>query len=139
MEENNSLFEFEVDQPISKEMSEMARSAKAFGLIIVIMLGLLVLFMFAAWSQLEGQFTDLPEGERSMALVLGMIVLLLVAAILGTMMFFLIRGANRLRKALNIKEQSIFNAGLGDIKVFFVFYGVLSILGLLSTISELFK
>ena len=65
-------------------------------------------------------------------------IILLGAGILGTMSWFLIRGAGRIKTALRTKEQLLFNDGLSDLKIFFVIYGVLGILGLLGNLISLF-
>jgi hypothetical protein len=52
--------------------------------------------------------------------------------------WFIIRGAGRIRAAIRHKDQLLFNNGLADLKTFFIIYGVVSILSLLSNLVSLF-
>lgn len=141
MDQNTSLFEFEVDQPIAIEMTEMAKWAKLFGIIILSLIGLSVLLLVTSWSKIEAAFLYLwvTDSSSSSMLVVVIAICAILAIIAITMVFFLIRGANRIKNALQQRDQSVFNAGLGDIKAFFIFYGVIAILGLLSNLSSLIK
>ena len=72
--------------------------------------------------------------QAAMAFIV--VILLLVAAVAVIMAGLLIRGATRMKTALRTKEQSLFNNGLSDLKIFFIIYGVISILGLLGTLGS---
>ncbi|MGZ8553314.1 MAG: hypothetical protein ACXWV8_07910, partial [Chitinophagaceae bacterium] len=74
--------------------------------------------------------------QAAMAVVAA--VLLLLAVVLGIMSWFLIWGAGRIKSALRMKDQLLFNNGLSDLKTFFIIYGVISIIGLLASLISLF-
>ncbi len=139
MEENNSLFEFEVDQPTSIETAEMARWAKMFGILVLIMIGIGVLAVAAGWGQIQNQFAAYPEADTSATMTIVLVAGILVCAVVAIMMFFLVRGASRVKSGVLAKDQQAFNSGLGDIKVFFIFYGIIALIGLMGNLTSLFK
>lgn len=139
MEENNSLFEFEVDQPMSIETAEMARWAKMFGILVLIMLGIGVLAIVAAWDKIQSQFATYPGADAGATMSVILVTGVLVCVIVAVMMFFLVRGASRVKSGVLTKDQQAFNSGLGDIKVFFIFYGIIALIGLMGNLAALFK
>ena len=139
MEENHSLFELDIDSITSEELLDTARWQKMFGLLLITIIGLVLLAFIVAWDKIRSLINESIDGESSqatMAVLIG--VLLVIAGILGTMSWFLVRGAARIKSALRTKEQLVFNNGLSDLKMFFIIYGVLGILGLLGNLISLF-
>ena len=139
MEENHSLFEMDVDHITSVELLDTSGWQKMFGISLLTIIGLVLLVFLIAWNKIADMVQNAIDGESgkaAMAVVVG--ILLLIAGILGTMSWFLIRGAVRIKSALRTKDQLLFNNGLSDLKTFFIIYGVLSILGLLGNLISLF-
>jgi len=134
MEENTSLFEQHLDEPSAIEMTETARWARMFGLVMITLMGISVLFFVFAWGKLQALFVTLSEGEQSQSMIIILVALLFCVALVSTMCFFLVRGANRIKTSLQTRDQQQFNSGLVDIKTYFIFYGVIAILGLLVTL-----
>jgi hypothetical protein len=64
-------------------------------------------------------------------------MLIIVIAIVAVLMSFLIKGANRIRAGIQNRDQVLFNNGLGNLKNFFVMYGVLAVLGMVFTLLGL--
>lgn len=141
MEENQSLFEFELDHPTAEEFIDTARWTKMFGIMILFITGLFVLFMLIAWSKISellGGLFGMAGSDGQMAMVMVGVVLLLFAAIAGLLSFLIIRAANRIRTAIRLKDQGLFNSGLNDFKISFIIYGIISILSLLTNLFSLF-
>lgn len=139
MDENQSLFELEVDHITSEELHDTSRWQKMFGVILITIIGLVLLALLIAWNKVTAMINETATDESGQAAMLVIVgIILLGAAILGTMSWFLIRGAGRVKTALRTKEQLLFNNGLSDLKTFFIIYGVLSILGLLGNLISLF-
>jgi hypothetical protein len=139
MNENQSLFELEVDHATSEEVLDTCRWQKMFGILLLTIIGLVLLAFLIAWDKIWGLIDEAIAGEAgqaAMAVIVG--VLLLVAAVFGAMAWFLLRGAGRIKSAIRIKDQLLFNNGLSDLKTFFIIYGVISILGLLGNLISLF-
>jgi len=139
MDENQSLFELEVDHAISEEVLDTCRWQKMFGILLLTIIGLVLLAFLIAWEKIWGLIGEAIAGEAgqaAMAVIVG--VLLLVAAVFGGMAWFLLRGAGRIKSAIRIKDQLLFNNGLSDLKTFFIIYGVISIIELLGNLISLF-
>jgi hypothetical protein len=141
MEENQSLFEFELDHPTAEEFIDTARWSKMFGIMILSLTGLLVLFMLLAWSKISelfGTLFGMAGSDGQMAMVMVGVVVLLFAAVAGVLGYLVVRAANRIRTAIRLKDQSLFNSGLSDLKISFIIYGIISILSLLANLFSLF-
>ena len=138
MEDQKSLFEINVDDSASREIGELSRWSKLFGIIILCLLGLSVLFVLFAWDKLLATLAEQsPESANIFAGTMAVVGLIIVAVV-GIMMFFLFRSANRIRTSLQTKDQLLFNNGLNDLKTYFVFMGVFGIISLVSNLLSLF-
>ncbi|MGZ8516750.1 MAG: hypothetical protein ACXWWD_05340 [Chitinophagaceae bacterium] len=139
MDENQSLFELEVDHITSEELLDTSRWQKMFGVVVITIIGLVLLVFLIAWNKIGILINESLAGDGSQAaMAVVAAVLLLLAVVLGIMSWFLIRGAGRIKSALRMKDQLLFNNGLSDLKTFFIIYGVISIIGLLASLISLF-
>ncbi|MGZ5219399.1 MAG: hypothetical protein ACXWC7_04950 [Chitinophagaceae bacterium] len=139
MDENQSLFELEVDHITSEELLDTSRWQKMFGVVVITIIGLVLLVFLIAWNKIGTLINESLAGDGSQAaMAVVAAVLLLLAVVLGIMSWFLIRGAGRIKSALRMKDQLLFNNGLSDLKTFFIIYGVISIIGLLASLISLF-
>jgi hypothetical protein len=136
MEENPSFLELKVDQQMSATLAEVSRWGKFLAVLVIVAIGLFFLMVILLWGRLAGQFLTLEEIQGSGAdlLMAGLIVVFaIVGAIVGILMSFLIKAANRIRSGMLNQDQLLFNSGLANLKNYFAMYGVLGILGLLFT------
>lgn len=139
MDDNQSLFELEVDHITSEELLDTSRWQKMFGVVVLTIIGLVLLVFLIAWNKIGALIDESLAGDGSQAaMAVIVVVLLLLAVVLGIMSWLLIRGAGRIRSALRIKDQLLFNNGLSDLKTFFIIYGVISITGLLANLISFF-
>jgi hypothetical protein len=140
MEEDQSLFELEVDAITGEELLDTARWQRMFGVVLLVILGLVLIAFAVAWRKIVVLINDSLAGsensEAAMTILIGVVVL--VAVVLGTMGWFIIRGAGRIKAAIRQKDQLLFNNGLSDLKTFFIIYGVVSMLSLLTNLVSLF-
>jgi hypothetical protein len=116
---------------------ETSRWQRMLGLVIVLSMALLLIALLVGWNQISSLAGESmgPDGSQA-AMAFIVVILLLVAAVAVIMAGLLIRGATRMKTALRTKEQALFNNGLNDLKIFFIIYGVISILGLLGTLGS---
>ena len=139
MEQDQSLFDLEIDHPAGEEMVDTSRWQRMLGVLLVISIGLVFLMLLLGWNQV-GVLVDEAFGgggsQGAMAFIV--VLLLLIAVIIGVMAGLLIRGASRIRTAIRTKDQDVFNSGLADLKSFFIIYGVISILSLLGSLVTFF-
>lgn len=139
MDDDQSLFGLEVDPINSQELLDTAGWQKMFGIVLLIAVGLVLLVFLLAWNRISGLIDEAIAGNGSQAaMAVVVVILLLIAAVLGVLSWFLIRGAGRIRTALRTKDQLVFNNGLSDLKTFFIIYGAISVLGLLGNLVTFF-
>jgi uncharacterized membrane protein len=140
MEENQDLFTSQVDNDTAREMYDASRWARLFSILIFSACGIVLLIFLAAGSRLFDAYTGGlgTSGEAGSAFTYALIIIVLALLVVCTMMYFLLRSANSIRKGLQLKDQALFNRGLSDMKVYFTIYGVLSILGLLGNLISAF-
>jgi len=134
MEENQSFLELQVDKETSENLSEAARWGKLLGVMVLGAIGLLLLLVILMGRQLTSLFLTSSEmqGSSGDLFIIGLIGgVVFVGAIVGILMSFLIKGANRIRNGILRKDQILFNSGLANLKNYFAMYGILGILGLL--------
>jgi hypothetical protein len=134
MEENQSFLELQVDQGASENLSEAARWGRLLAVMVLVAVGLFLLMVITMGSQF-GSLVLTPDemkGSGGDLFLAGLIaVFVLVGAIVGVLMSFLVKGCNRIRNGIRNKDQLLFNSGLANLKNYFAMYGVLGILGLL--------
>ncbi|HMR91899.1 MAG TPA: hypothetical protein PKC69_06280 [Chitinophagaceae bacterium] len=143
MEDNKSLFDdLKVDFQTGAEVTEMSRWIKMLGIMLLVIPGLVLLMFLVGWNKMAVLFSeglDAAGEGGTIAVTMILLVAIVVAAILGLIAFFLIRGGKRLYTGIRTRDQVMFNSGLGDVKSFFIIYGVLGLLGLLLNLISLIQ
>jgi hypothetical protein len=140
MEENQSLLELQVDKDASNNLLEVSRWAKFLGILVIIGVSLIFVMILLIWSRLAPLFMtggEINSGEETLGLVVVVIVFAIFGVIVGILMSFLIKGANRIRTGIQNRDQLLFNSGLASIKNFFTMYGVLALIGLFFSLIAL--
>lgn len=139
MEQDQSLFDLEIDHATGEEMLDTSRWQRMLGVLVVISIALVLLMLLVGWNQIASLIDEaFATGGSQAAMAFLVVILLLVAIVAGIMAGLLIRGASRVRTAIRTKEQDVFNNGLSDLRTFFIIYGVVSILGLLGNLVAFF-
>lgn len=135
MEENRSLLDMGVDSAAQNNLMETSRWSKLMAILILVAIGLSVLIMAIAWNSMTAIMHWGSESQGAGAIMAVMMVI--VIAIVAVLMSFLIKGANRIKAGIQNRDQVLFNNGLGNLKNFFVMYGVLAVLGMVFTLLGL--
>jgi hypothetical protein len=135
MEENQSILELQVDQTASKNLSDVARWAKFLSILGFVCTGFLLIFFIAMRSQITSALSRLIPGFSdldSMGMLITIIVI--VAGLVGLLLYFLFKGSILIKKGIETKNQETFNNGLARLKAYFIMYGIITIVELLSSI-----
>ncbi len=142
MEDKKGLFDLSVDFPTTQELNELSRWTRLFGILLLVATGLFLLMFLIGWDKIGALFAaalQTPGESQQIAMVFLLVAFLVVGGVIGALCFFLLRSAKRVRQAIRTNDQQLFNSGLADLKVFFITYGVISLLGfVLSLFSFLF-
>lgn len=138
MEQDRSLFRLEVDATTSSNIAEAGKWARFLAILgfSTIALFLIAMILFGArLSYTIGSMFAYGFGNLTAIIV---IIFIVLAAIVGTLCYFLIRGANKTRYGIQHNDQVAFSDGIASYRNYFIMYGILAILSLLNDIKDLF-
>lgn len=137
-DEQSNLFGMELDNEARYSFVETAKWARFLSIVTIIGLSLMIFFFLIFGSRiLDGLNQIFPSDLKEMGAVL-IVAMLIVSAICAVLLYYLFRAAGNIRVGINTNNQQIFNEGLNFLRIFFVIYGVLSILGTLTSLSKAF-
>jgi hypothetical protein len=130
------LFEMEVDNEARFSFYETAKWARFLGIVALVGLALLVLVFIILGNRIAYELSGLFPGELGGAGTVIVIFMLILIAICSVLIYFLFKASNGIRLGINTNNQEAFNEGLNALKVYFMIYGIISIL---TTLSSFFK
>ena len=137
MEENQSILELQVDQTASKNLSDAARWAKFLSIVGFVGVALMIICILALQSRIVEALSEIIPGlSTASGMALVVTTFIIVAVIVGILMYFLLRASILIKRGIGTRNQEVFNSGLASLKAYFTMYGVLTILGLISTITS---
>ncbi|HEY0041290.1 MAG TPA: DUF5362 family protein [Flavisolibacter sp.] len=135
MEENSSLFSTSID-PVSKEhLTEAAKWARFLAIVGFVFLVLMIIagvFASIAVSRFDDMYSEETSGRR-MSNVLGTttaITYIIMALIWFFPLLSLLRFANAMKAGLASNDQERINTSFQNLKVFFRYVGIVTIIGL---------
>ena len=139
MEENQSILELQVDQTASKNLSEVSRWAKFLSITGFVFMGCMLIVFIAMRSQITSTLSQVIPGFAEVN-SLGVLVafFIIIAGIVFLLMYFLFRGSILIKKGIETKSQDMFNNGLASLKAYFMMYGILAIIALISNFVIIF-
>jgi len=138
MEENQSVFELQVDQEASKSLIDSARWARFIAIFCFIAMGCFLLILIAFQTRISYTLSSYIPGmseSGGFGVIIGVIIF--VFAIISVILVFLLRGANLIKKAIETRNQQDLIEGLRSLKTYFAIYGVLAIIGLVMNLIVL--
>ena len=146
-----SLLGFDEEYLNKSVFTGMAKWARRLSIIGIVGIAVLVIVFFGFGRALISYFENIIsatgrfdlEGMAGAGLgAVGMgliaVILFIVVAIFGVLLYFLFRGSSRIRQGVALDDQAMFNSGLLLLRNYFVMWSVLTGLGLLSTLSAYF-
>src|SRR5256885_9268315 len=128
MEENQSVFELQVDQSAAKNLSGASGWAKFLAIVIFIAIGLCIISFVALRQQITDTFSQFVPGinaSQSFGVIMAVIAVVAIVCIL--LMVLLFKGAVLIRRGIQTKNQQTFKVGLASLKGYFSMYGVIAI------------
>ncbi len=126
-----------VNHTVSGSIQAITKWSKFMGIVSVIFLAFFLLVMVAASSQLS-QIGSLIPGFAAIPAALLMVVVFLGVAVIGVLVYFLLRFATLTKRALELRNQDMLNKGLDALKIYFAIYAVLAIIGVALTLINMF-
>lgn len=136
--QEQSLFDSNMDHVTQEHLQSVAKWTRFISITGFVMLGLVVILLLAAGSQLATTFSSLPGfGALDMAGAV-IAILIIVLLIFGIWVFFLFKASNLLTNGLQNRDSAMLAEGFSAMKTYFIISFVLSILSLLSTLYSSF-
>jgi uncharacterized membrane protein YjgN (DUF898 family) len=134
--QNTSLFGLNIDQIAKTYLYETARWARFLAICGFIIVGLMVIFsifMLMNFSNIESQMEEMPGAGSGLMSGMGTIAFIfyiIIAIICFFPFLFLIRFANKMKAALVSSDQTELNESFRNLKVYYQYIGILTIIGL---------
>ncbi|HZJ61227.1 MAG TPA: hypothetical protein VFD24_13140 [Chitinophagaceae bacterium] len=137
--DDQSILELQVDQTASKNLSEVSRWAKFLSITGFVFMGCMLIVFIAMRSQIASTLSQVIPGFAEVN-SLGVLVafFIIIAGIVFLLMYFLFRGSILIKKGIETKSQDMFNNGLASLKAYFMMYGILAIIALISNFVSIF-
>ena len=135
--------ELEIDDQANGSLYSMAKWAKFLAIVIFVFGGLLLIIALALLGKNPfNQFTrglDRLLGYNVDATLYFGAGLLVVLCIIGVVGYFLLNFGKKTKVALVSENIEVLNQGLKSLKISFMLYGIIAILGLLSSLLIIIK
>ena len=140
MEENQSMFELEIDQTASKNLIDAARWARFMAIFMFVTMGCVLIILIALQDRISTSISDyLPSIGRSEGFVYLLMFVIVIVLVVTVIMVFLLRGAVQIKRGIETRNQQELVDGLRSLKIYFTIYGVLAIVSLVFSIIGLFS
>ena len=141
MEQDNrsSIFsDLSVTPIIGSHLIQTSKWCRFISIVCIIFLAIFLLMMFVAGSTIAPLISSIIPGAENYIGTLLLVVFGVVIIISGVLVFFLLRFSVLTRRGIELRNQDIFNEGLKALKMYFVIYGILAILGVIGNGINLF-
>jgi Ca2+/Na+ antiporter len=138
MDTNSNIFDYSITPATNHNFREAARWCRFLSIVGFIFLGLLLLGGTLGAPALISVFNTMLPGNFQ--LVAGaLIAVIIVAVLFGVFLFMLLyRFATFTRKAMELKDESLFIKGVQSLKLYFIIYGVIGMLSVLGNLTSYF-
>lgn len=130
MNENQSLFSLSIDPVTKLHLTETSRWARF--LAIVSMIFLIIMIIFGVYtSTMMSRFETIGNASFTQSIGVSMAVMYVVVAVVAFFpILFMLRFANNMKKALAANDQNALNTSFQNLKIYFRYLGVITIIGL---------
>jgi len=120
-------------------LKEAARWCRFLSIVGFIMMGLLFIGGVVAAPTIISLFNSVMP--TPFPLVAGALIAIVVVVVLfGAFLYSLLyRFASYTRRAIEANDEALFIKGLRSLKIYFIIYGIIAILGVLVNITNLFR
>jgi TRAP-type C4-dicarboxylate transport system permease small subunit len=138
-DQQNSIFELEVDNETRQSLYDTAKWAKFLAIVATVCLAVFVLLFIIFGTRIGAALSTLiPGGDAFNAGAMIIVIVLIIVAILGALTYFLMKASSGIKLGIDTNNQEALNNGLNSLRIYFIIYGILSILGTLSSLLTTF-
>jgi hypothetical protein len=132
------LFSLSIDPVTKTHLSETARWARFLAIVGMISVGLMVVFglIYSIWlssmvSSVQGRYGVQTPGAYAGGVAIGSAVMFVVMAVVTFFpMLYMLRFANQMKTALYGNDQENLNSSFQNLKRYFRYVGIITIIGI---------
>lgn len=137
--QEQSIFDMQLDAEGQASILSVSKWTSFIAITGFIIGGLVLILAAIYGSEIIQSFSALLSigGEEDMAGAI-LVVLAIVVVLLCVWLYFLLRASGLLRKGLASRDSAMLADGFRAMRIYFVISFVISLLSLLSTLSEMF-
>lgn len=136
--QSHSLFSLSIDPVTKAHLSESARWARFLAIVGMISLGLMIAFgvVYSIWisttmSSLQDRYGVQSSGAYTSSVATGSALVFIIMAVIAFFPFlYMLRFANQMKLALYSNDQENLNASFQNLKRYFRYVGIITIIGI---------
>lgn len=130
---NSSLFSLTIDPTTKEHLSAVARWAKFLAIVGMVFLVLMIVFslLFSTFFASNMINSDVESGPSELfsSFGVGLVIFYIIVAIIAFFpLLYLLRFANRTKRALNTNDQEALNNAFFNLKAYFRYLGIITII-----------
>ena len=126
--------QLQLDPDVAAAFQSAAKWARFIAIVFFIFIGFVAVMMLFALAMNAGINT---LGDVGPGLQFGLVIMVLIPVTL--LIIQLYRFANRTRDAIQRQDQEMLNRGLRNLRIYLSVYGILSMIGIVSSVYNLIK
>ena len=135
--QDDSLLELQIDEDSAESLESASWWARFSAIVIAVLLVMILVAVFLLMN--SNLFYSIGAGfqfnnEVGIAIWIG---ILLLFGFVGVMIALLISFASKTASAIKNLNQDMLERGMGSLKIYFILYGIMSIISLVATIVTL--
>lgn len=144
-EQHSLQFDLLIDEQASTELHSAAKRAKTVALISWFFIGLCIAFFFILGTAFLTRMNTFLPKEFSGILDAGfngsifLIIVLVICVLVGLFVYLLYNFGNKVTNAVIQQDQEGLEAGFDSLRVYLMITGIFSVLGLIFSLTTLFK
>lgn len=134
-EKQDSLFsDLYVSPTLNDHLRETIKWCRFLGILGAILLGLFVLFAIAGGAETQTVASRLLPGGGTFDNTLQILFIGIYFIVFTGLVILLLRFTLFIRRGLDLRNQELFNKGLASLKLFYIIYSILGMLGIAATV-----
>ncbi len=139
-ENQSSVFsDLLVTHTMGNHLHDTTKWCRFLSIVGIVFLSIFIIAAIIAGPSIAPLVSNLFPGMGSAIGSLLVIIMILFIAVFGVLTFFLLRFSILTRRGLEMRNQALFNDGLKALRIYFIIYGVIGILGILTNAAGLFS
>jgi hypothetical protein len=138
-----TTFGIETDGEVQQSLQEGAKWAKFIAICMFVCAAMLVIVVSIGGPLLFRVFSQFNSGITALGAISSQTFLLMAIIVVGlgivVIYYFLYAFATKIKAALLSQDKAVLNLGIKNLKIFFIITSIISIIGLLGSVTTIFN